>query len=82
MTKPFEVVPINKADNEELILRLETALEEAKSGELASIFYVKIRPNGNWVPSWAGKAQDRLLMIGMLEALKWELLNVAEEESK
>lgn len=82
MTKPpLEPVPITRVADEMLIERLEVILEEAKAGEIASIFYLRIRPNGNWTPSWAGKQQDKLLMIGILEGLKWELLNAEEGEA-
>lgn len=65
--------------DDELIERLEVALEQAKRGELVSMFYVKIMPNGNWAPSWAGRKQYRLLMVGILEGLKYELLSQVEE---
>lgn len=80
-TKPPElrIVPVEVEAREDLVSRLEELLDAAKKGEIHTLFYVEATSRNTWRPSWVGANQDRIYVLGMLEAIKWELLYNAEK---
>ncbi len=69
-----ELNPHTKEPGDNVVQRLEQALELARKGELANIAMVAVCNDGDVMDCWANQS-NALTMVGGLESLKFEFMN-------
>ena len=69
-----ELKPATKEPGENVVQRLEQALELARRGELSNVVVVAVLNNGDVMDCWANGSQP-YAVVGGLESLKFEFIN-------
>ncbi len=69
-----ELKPHTKEPGDNVVQRLEQALELARKGEIANIAMVAVCNDGDVMDCWANQS-NALTMVGGLESLKFEFMN-------
>ncbi|CAL9964778.1 hypothetical protein VPH219E481_0091 [Vibrio phage 219E48-1] len=69
-----ELKPATKEPGDNVVQRLEQALELARKGEIANIAMVAVCNDGDVMDCWANQS-NALTMVGGLESLKFEFMN-------
>ncbi len=72
----FKVVSINKNDrsSDDVIERLEQALQMARDGGIDNCAVIMTCTNGNVIDCWANNNHS-FLMVGAMESLKKDFMN-------
>lgn len=79
----LKVVSINPNSNnttsdENVIIRLEEALEFAKNGNISNCLVIMVSNTGEVLDCWANRNKP-YVMVGALESLKMEFMSVCIE---
>ncbi len=69
-----ELKPHTKEPGDNVVQRLEQALELARKGEIANLAIVAVCNDGDVMDCWANQS-NALTMVGGLESLKFEFMN-------
>ncbi len=69
-----ELKPVTKEPGDNVVQRLEQALELARKGEIVNIAMVAVCNDGDVMDCWANQS-NALTMVGGLESLKFEFMN-------
>ncbi len=69
-----ELKPATKEPGDNVVQRLEQALELARKGEIANLAIVAVCNDGDVMDCWANQS-NALTMVGGLESLKFEFMN-------
>ncbi len=74
-----ELKPRTKEPGDNVVQRLEQALELARKGELSNVVVVAVLNNGDVMDCWANGSQP-YAVVGGLEGLKFEFINACIEK--
>ncbi len=77
--KVVELKPHTKEPGDNVVQRLEQALELARRGELSNVVVVAVLNNGDVMDCWANGSQP-YAVVGGLEGLKFEFINACIEK--
>jgi hypothetical protein len=61
--------------------RARELADRADKGEIETIFYVIVRPDGSWATNQSGTYIDILRCVGALEGLKSDLLTSSKRDT-
>ena len=72
-----EVVPLARASSaDKVVARLEQVLADARVGRYETVFIVAITPSGKYLTIEAGGRLSRLVAVGIMESIKFDILDV------